>query len=207
MTIQQENSTDWTSQDHLGYLVGTLASAMRKGLEDELAPMRVTPAQWVILEAAFSGKADTLTALARIIPVDGAADMKNSDCTADFTLSMPDGSQTTINGCLNWSLDAAFEYNRGDPPDVRSFALEFNGTGEASDDCRITIKQEGVCGTGNYLIGEGGVGTTIFTTLDCNGVGDDYQGEFAGSIGYLRLDKIDAWPIPNGAIGINGNRR
>ena len=79
MTIQQENSTDWTSQDHLGYLVGTLASAMRKGLEDELAPMRVTPAQWVILEAAFSGNADTLTALARIIPVDAAAISRQLD--------------------------------------------------------------------------------------------------------------------------------
>ncbi len=79
MTIQQENPTDWTSQDHLGYLVGTLGSAMRKGLEDELAPMGITPAQWVILEAAFSGKADTLTALARIIPVDAAAISRQLD--------------------------------------------------------------------------------------------------------------------------------
>jgi len=79
MTIQQENSTATSSQDHLGYLVGTLGSAMRKGLEDELAPMGVTPAQWVILEAAFSGRADTLTALARIIPVDAAAISRQLD--------------------------------------------------------------------------------------------------------------------------------
>ena len=79
MTMKTENPTDWTSQDHLGYLVGTLGSAMRKGLEDELAPMGVTPAQWVILEAAFSGNADTLTALARIIPVDAAAISRQLD--------------------------------------------------------------------------------------------------------------------------------
>ena len=79
MTIQQENSTVISSQDHLGYLVGTLGSAMRKSPEDELAPMGVTPAQWVILEAAFSGNADTLTALARIIPVDAAAISRQLD--------------------------------------------------------------------------------------------------------------------------------
>lgn len=79
MTIQQEKSAAISSQGHLGYLVGALGSAMRKGLEDELAPMGVTPAQWVILEAAFDGSADTLTALARIIPVDAAAISRQLD--------------------------------------------------------------------------------------------------------------------------------
>ena len=77
--ILQENSTVDPSPDHLGYWVGSLASAMRKGLEEELAPMGVTPAQWVILEAAFAGKANTLTALTRIIPVDGAAISRQLD--------------------------------------------------------------------------------------------------------------------------------
>ena len=79
MTIQPLKSTDWPAHDHLGYWVGTLASAMRKGLEEELAPMGATPAQWVILEAAFAGNADTLTALARIIPVDAAAISRKLD--------------------------------------------------------------------------------------------------------------------------------
>ncbi len=79
MTMKAETSTDWTAQDHLGYWVGTLGSAMRKGLEDELAPMGVTPGQWVILEAAFSGNADTLSGLARIIPVDAAAISRQLD--------------------------------------------------------------------------------------------------------------------------------
>ncbi len=79
MKKEAEYSTEWPAHDHLGYWVGTLGSAMRKGLEEELVSMGVTPAQWVILEAAFSGNADTLTALARIIPVDAAAISRQLD--------------------------------------------------------------------------------------------------------------------------------
>ena len=79
MTIKQEIAVPDVPQDHLGYRVGALGSAMRKGLEDELAPMGVTPRQWVILEAAFAGNADTLTGLARIIPVDIAAISRQLD--------------------------------------------------------------------------------------------------------------------------------
>ena len=52
---------------------------MRKGLEEELAQFDVTPAQWAILEAASGGEANTLTALARIIPVDAAAISRQLD--------------------------------------------------------------------------------------------------------------------------------
>ncbi len=52
---------------------------MRKGLEGELVPMGVRPRQWGILEATFSCNADTLTALARIIPVDAAAISRQLD--------------------------------------------------------------------------------------------------------------------------------
>ncbi|MDP6498679.1 MAG: hypothetical protein FI710_02820 [SAR202 cluster bacterium] len=77
--MKAESSTDWTAQNHLAYWVGTLGSAMRKGLEGELVPMGVRPRQWGILEATFSCNADTLTALARIIPVDAAAISRQLD--------------------------------------------------------------------------------------------------------------------------------
>ena len=83
MTIQQENSRAIQFQDHLGYWVGSLASAVHKGLGEELAPLGVTPGQWAILEAAFDGNANTLTGLARIIPVDAAAISRQLDKLKD----------------------------------------------------------------------------------------------------------------------------
>ncbi len=79
MTIQAETTTVIPSQEHLAYWVGSLASAIGKGAGEELAPMGVTPCQWAILEAAFYENANTLTALARIIPVDAAGISRQLD--------------------------------------------------------------------------------------------------------------------------------
>ena len=83
MTIQQENSSAIPSQGHLGYWVGSLASVIRKGLSEELEPFGVTPTQWVILEAAFDGNANTITGLARVIPVDAAGISRQLDKLTD----------------------------------------------------------------------------------------------------------------------------
>ncbi len=85
VTIRQRTSTPVPSpsQDHIGYWVGSLASAIGKGLGEELAPIGVTPGQWAILEAAFAENANTLTALARIIPVDAAAISRQLDKLGD----------------------------------------------------------------------------------------------------------------------------
>ncbi len=83
MKIQQENASAIPSQGHLGYWVGSLASAIRKGLSEELEPFGVTPTQWVIIEAAFEGNANTITGLARIIPVDAAGISRQLDKLTD----------------------------------------------------------------------------------------------------------------------------
>ena len=57
----------------LGFWVGSLASAMRKGLDAELSPFGITAAQWPILEMCDRGQANTLMQLARVIPVDPGA--------------------------------------------------------------------------------------------------------------------------------------
>ena len=67
----------------IGYWVGSLASAFRKGLADELEPFDVSPAQWAILEACYMGKATTPSGLARIIPVDTAAISRHLDKLKD----------------------------------------------------------------------------------------------------------------------------
>ena len=63
----------------LGYWVGRLASAFRKGLEHELAPFEVTSAQWPILELCYRGEANTVSGLARVIPTDAAAISRQID--------------------------------------------------------------------------------------------------------------------------------
>ncbi len=60
-------------QRELGYLVGTLASAMRIGLDRELASFNISSGQWAILDACHEGEADTLTSLSRVIPLDSAS--------------------------------------------------------------------------------------------------------------------------------------
>ena len=83
MTSQKENSRAIPAQGHLGYWIGSLSSAVRKGLSEELESFGVTPSQWVILEAAFDGNANTLTGLAGIIPIDAAAISRQLDKLTD----------------------------------------------------------------------------------------------------------------------------
>ncbi len=66
-------------QRELGYLVGTLASAMRTGLDRELASFNISSAQWAILDACHEGEADTLTSLSRVIPLDSASISRHVD--------------------------------------------------------------------------------------------------------------------------------
>ena len=67
----------------IGYWVGSLASAFRKGLADELAPFDVSPVQWAILEMCYRGEANTPSGLARVIPVDTAAISRHLDKLKD----------------------------------------------------------------------------------------------------------------------------
>lgn len=63
----------------IGYWIGSLASAFRKGLGRELAPFNVTPVQWAILELCYRGEANTVSGLARVIPIDMAAISRQID--------------------------------------------------------------------------------------------------------------------------------
>ena len=48
-------------------------------MDRELAPFEVTPAQWAILEMCYRGEANTVSGLARVIPVDAAAISRQLD--------------------------------------------------------------------------------------------------------------------------------
>ena len=79
MTTTEENSV----HGGIGYWVGSLASAFRKGLADELVPFDVSPVQWAILEMCYRGEANTPSGLARVVPVDGAAISRQLDKLKD----------------------------------------------------------------------------------------------------------------------------
>ena len=72
---------DRTNSIHgeLGYWVSSLASALRKGLDRQLAASDVTSAQWAILDVCSRGEANSPSALARVIPVDTAAISRQLD--------------------------------------------------------------------------------------------------------------------------------
>ncbi len=122
---------------------------------------------------------------------DGLADVEGSSCSADFTVTFPDGSTTTLDGCTDWDFDASFEYDPDDPPEVIDFTFTLGATTEADFDCRVELVQQGVCGEGYYDQRDATTSTTL-VLLDCSGVADEYEGTFSASEGYLRIDTLDA---------------
>ena len=75
MSTKEEDSV----HGGIGYWVGSLASAFRKGLARELEPFDVTPAQWAILEMCYRCEANTVSALDRVIPMDQGAISRHVD--------------------------------------------------------------------------------------------------------------------------------
>ena len=63
----------------LGYWVGRLAAAFRKGLADELEPFNASPVQWALLEMCYRGEANSPSSLSRVIPIDTAAVSRHLD--------------------------------------------------------------------------------------------------------------------------------
>jgi hypothetical protein len=125
---------------------------------------------------------------------DGIADVQDATCTAQLTATFPDGSGTTLDGCVDWAFDAAFEYDPDDPPEVTSFTLRLGAADEPDIDCRVELVQPGVCGPGYYK--HGTVGSAVMVLLDCAGVDDAYEDSFTATGGYLRIDSIDAGSTP-----------
>ena len=120
---------------------------------------------------------------------DGTVDRADSSCSAEFVFRTPNGD-AEIDGCEEWSMVAAFEFDPDDVPEVRSFALSFDGSAEAEFECRIALTQDHVCGTGYYRQGNDESGQVEVVTLDCSGVVDEDETTFSG-IGYLHLTRIN----------------
>jgi hypothetical protein len=131
---------------------------------------------------------------------DGVADVEGAECSADLTVTFPDGTSTTLDGCMDWALDAEFEYDPDDPPEVVSFSLILGATTARDFDCRFELTQLGVCGAG-YYDQQSGAATTTFVLSDCSGVNDAFEGSFPADMGSLRIDTIVAGTTPGSFSG------
>jgi|GEM_PF-1344563 len=121
-------------------------------------------------------------------------------CLADFTITMPDGTSTNLDFCVRSSMEAAFEFDPDDPPEVRNPILEFHAVTDEAFECWVRIAEPAACGEGYYRI-DGSSGTVTFDLHDCTGVGDEYEATFDANSGYIRMDTFHAGDEPGNFSG------
>ena len=63
----------------LGPLAASMLNAYARLAKDRLAPFEIIPVQFAILDLCFRGQADTVTGLAKLVPIDTAAISRNVD--------------------------------------------------------------------------------------------------------------------------------
>jgi hypothetical protein len=132
---------------------------------------------------------------------DGMPDASNPNCFANFSLDFPDGSTATFDGCVVWSLDATYEYDPNEPPEVNSLTLEFNATASPGFECQVLIVQEELCGTGYYDAAD--LAQTItYTTFDCSGVGNTFEDVYTAAVGYVNFHVVSAGQTAGNFTGI-----
>jgi hypothetical protein len=72
---------------------------------------------------------------------DGVADVEGAECSADLTVTFPDDTSTTLDGCVDWDFDASFEYDPDDPPEIIDFTFTLGASAEDEVDCLIELVQ------------------------------------------------------------------
>lgn len=124
----------------------------------------------------------------------------SSPCEAEFEIAMLDGTTATNDYCASATLQATYEFDPDDPPEVRAPEMLFQATTEQDFDCWVRIDEPQVCGQGYYRM-DGSSGTVEFNTSDCTGVGDDYEGVFSAGSGYVYIASIHAGDTPGNFSG------
>ncbi len=151
-----------------------------------------------IISASDTGTPDT--------GATGESGTDGRDCEADFTLGFPTADDATLDGCSEVTLDATFEFDPDDPPEMRGYTVTFDAATEAGFECAVTIEQIGVCGGGYYGVGADdttGAQPVVVRvdTSDCTGVEDDWEGEFTAVEGWVRLAEVDGGSVAGDFTG------
>jgi len=121
-------------------------------------------------------------------------------CIADLTLSMPDGSTSTIDFCADYSLSTEFEFDPDDPPELRNPQIFLSAYEPGAFQCSIEIIEPSACGPGYYRL-DGSSGAVTMVTLDCTDVDDAYEGTFISAEGYIHLTTLNAGDTPGDLTG------
>ena len=122
---------------------------------------------------------------------DGLADVEDAECSADLTLTLPDGTEVAVDGCTVWAVEMGVDFDPDEAPSISELWLTLDGvTGEGAD-CSLTIHQEGVCGAGFYDFRDEAASWVTMNTNDCPGVAGSDEGEFGATSGYLHVETIE----------------
>jgi len=111
-------------------------------------------------------------------------------CTSQVQFRFPDDTTAQYDGCNDVMVDATYEFDPDDPPEVRSFKLQFARENTPGDDCWMVITSRGICGAGDYRIGPTRGTTLEFQTHDCRDVPDAYEASFTTATGTLTIERV-----------------
>ena len=113
-------------------------------------------------------------------------------CESNVEMSFPDGSWAEYDGCKDISIDANYEFDPDDPPEVLDYKLQLNGFSDPNVECWLVLTATGVCGSGYYGIGTSDSATVEFATFDCPYVPDPYEDSFVATGGTILLEEVSA---------------
>ncbi len=123
------------------------------------------------------------------------APFEEQTCAVSARFLFPDGTQAEYDECQEVLLDATYEFDPDNPPEVRSFKIQFTGTDDPDFECWLVMTSHGICGPGRYGVGVGESTTVEFASYDCAGVGDAYEGRYRATSGTHLIDVVDAGDV------------
>ena len=121
-----------------------------------------------------------------------ATDWSQQYCESKVEMVFPDRTWAEYDGCKDLTMDAHYEFDPDDPPEVLDYKLQLNGMTDPDVECWLIVTASGVCGSGHYGVGPQASASVEFATYDCPFVPDPYEGTFTAEAGSIYLDHATA---------------
>ena len=121
-----------------------------------------------------------------------ATDWSRQYCESTVQMVFPDDTWAEYDGCKELTVDSHFEFDPDDPPEILDYKLQFSGLEDPDMECWMVLTSRGVCGPGEYGIGDAHSSSVTFSTFDCPFVPDAYEEEFTANSGMLTLENASA---------------